>query len=112
MCLFCKIVNKEIAADIVYENDEVMAFKDINPKALVHVLIVPKVHIKNVGEITKDNAKILGAIHLAANEIAKKMGIFEDGYRLITNCGEGAGQTVWHLHYHLLGGEGLKEEII
>lgn len=112
MCLFCKIVSKEIPADIVYENDKVVAFKDINPQTLVHVLIVPKEHVKNIGEITKENLHILGDIHLAANEVAKKMGIFEDGYRLITNCGENAGQTVMHLHYHLMGGEKLSEKII
>ena len=112
MCLFCKIAKKQIPSDIVYENDEIIAFKDINPQALVHVLIVPKIHIKNVGEINKENAYILSDIHLAANEVAKKMGIYDDGYRLITNCGEIAGQTVMHLHYHLLGGEKLSLKII
>ena len=112
MCLFYKIIKKEIPSDIVYENDEIIAFKDINPQALVHVLLVPKVHIKNVGEITKENVHIVGDIHMAANEVAKKMGIYNDGYRLITNCGESAGQTVMHLHYHLLGGEKLSDKII
>ena len=112
MCLFCKIVNKEIPADVVYENDKVIAFKDINPQAKVHVLIVPKVHIENVKGITDENKDVLGDIHKMANDVAKKLGVYESGYRLITNCGKDAGQTVMHLHYHLIAGEKLGEKII
>lgn len=112
MCLFCKIINKEIPAQVVYEDDKVLAFKDINPQAAVHVLIVPKTHIENVKGINNDNSHILTDIHNAANEVAKKVGVYDRGYRLITNCGKDAGQTVMHLHYHLLGGEKLGEKIL
>lgn len=112
MCLFCKIINKEIPANVVCENDKVIAFKDINPQAKVHVLIVPKIHVENIKEITDENKDILGDIHKMANEVAKKLNVFESGYRLITNCGEDAGQTVMHLHYHLIAGEKLGEKII
>ena len=112
MCLFCNIINKEIPADIVCENDKVIAFRDINPQARVHVLILPKIHIENVGNITDENKDILGDIHLMANEVAKKLGVYESGYRLITNCGSDAGQTVMHLHYHLIAVQKLGEKII
>ena len=112
MCLFCKIINKEIPADIVYENDKVIAFRDINPQARVHVLILPKIHIENIRDITDENKHIIGDIHLIANEVAKKLGVYESGYRLITNCGNDAGQTVMHLHYHLIAGQRLGEKII
>ena len=112
MCLFCKIINKEIPADVVCENDKVIAFRDINPQARVHVLILPKIHIENVGKITDENKDVLGDIHQMANEVAKKLGVYESGYRLITNCGSDAGQTVMHLHYHLIAGEKLGEKII
>jgi len=112
MCLFCKIIDKEIPANIVCENDKVISFKDINPQAKVHVLIVPKQHIENLKGITNENKDILADIHKMANEVAKKLGVYESGYRLITNCGEDAGQTVMHLHYHLIAGEKLGEKII
>lgn len=112
MCLFCKIINKGIPSDIVYEDDKVLAFRDINPQAAVHILIVPKVHIENVRGITDKNSHVLVDIHNAANEVAKKVGVYDKGYRLITNCGEDAGQTVMHMHYHLLGGEKLGEKIL
>lgn len=112
MCLFCKIINKEIPADVVCENENVIAFRDINPQARVHVLILPKIHIDNVGKITDENKYILGDIHLMAIDVAKKLGVYESGYRLITNCGSDAGQTVMHLHYHLIAGQKLGEKII
>ena len=112
MCVFCKIVNKEIPADIVCENDKIIAFRDINPQARVHVLILPKTHIENIGNITDENKYMIGDIHLMANEVAKKLGVYESGYRLITNCGSDAGQTVMHLHYHLIAGQKLGEKII
>ena len=112
MCLFCKIANKEIPANIVCENDKVIAFKDINPQAKVHILIVPKIHIESIKGITDENKDILGDIHKMANEVARKLCVYESGYRLITNCGEDAGQTVMHLHYHLIAGENLGEKII
>lgn len=111
-CIFCKIINKEIPAKIVYEDDNVVAFNDINPAAPVHVLIVPTVHIESLKDINKENFDILGYIHLAANKVAEICGIYDRGYRLITNCGEDAGQTVMHLHYHLIGGISLGDKII
>ena len=111
-CIFCKIINKEISSEIVYENDMVIGFKDINPVAPVHILIVPKTHVASVRNINDENANIIIGIHLAANEIAKKMSIYDKGYRLISNCGVDAGQTVEHLHYHLIGGINLGPKII
>lgn len=111
-CIFCKILKKEIPSTIVYEDDKVLAFKDINPVAPVHVLIIPRVHISNVMELNEQNADILKDIHLAAKKIATELGVAEKGFRLITNCGEGAGQTVFHLHYHLIGGKELGPKII
>ncbi|MGI6669087.1 MAG: histidine triad nucleotide-binding protein [Acetivibrionales bacterium] len=111
-CIFCKIIARELPSTIVYENDKVMAFKDINPVAPIHVIIVPKLHITSVNELTAENATVLGDIHLAAKEIASKLGIADKGYRLINNCGADAGQTVFHLHYHLLGGRKLGSKIL
>jgi histidine triad (HIT) family protein len=111
-CIFCKIVNREIPSTIVYEDDKVIAFNDINPVAPVHVLIVPKVHIESVKDIDSQNANILIDIHLAANKVADKLGISEKGYRLINNCGPDAGQTVMHVHYHLIGGTSLGPKIL
>ncbi len=109
-CIFCKIIKREIPSEIVYEDEKIFAFKDINPVAPVHVLIIPKVHVKNIMEINDQNADILKDIHLAAKKIALKVGL--GGFRLINNCGEEAGQTVFHLHYHLIGGKELGPNII
>lgn len=111
-CLFCKIIKKEIPSTVVYEDDQVLAFKDINPVAPVHVLIVPKMHIGSVNELDGNNAWVLANIHLAAKKIAEQLGISERGYRLINNCGKDAGQTIFHLHYHLIGGMELGTKII
>jgi histidine triad (HIT) family protein len=111
-CTFCKIINRQIPSKIVYEDEKVMAFHDINPVTPVHIIIIPKIHIANVNELTADNASVMGDIHLAAQKIAEKLDIAKDGYRLINNCGEDAGQTVFHLHYHLLGGRRLGAKII
>ncbi len=111
-CLFCKIIKGEVPSTKVYEDDRVYAFQDIKPVAPVHVLIVPKVHIANVKEINPSNGSILADIHIAANKIAEKLGIAEKGYRLINNCGADAGQTVFHLHYHLIGGKDLGPNLI
>ena len=107
-CLFCKIAAKEIPSTTVYEDDLVYAFRDIDPQAPVHILIIPKQHIGSVNEITDDNCAIVGHIFKVAAEIAKKEGIAEDGYRVVTNIGENGGQTVSHLHYHMLGGRSLQ----
>ncbi|TYQ15985.1 UNVERIFIED_CONTAM: histidine triad (HIT) family protein [Acetivibrio alkalicellulosi] len=111
-CIFCKIIKKELPSTIYYENERVIAIKDINPATPVHVLIIPKEHIESVKDITSDNANVLIDIHIAANAVAEQLGIKDKGYRLITNCGKGAGQTVFHLHYHLLGGIEMNPKII
>ncbi len=103
--IFSKIIAREIPADIVYENDLVLAFRDINPQAPVHILIVPKEEIPTVKEIDgKKHAELLAAMFDAANEIAKKEGIAEDGFRLVFNCCRNGSQEVYHLHMHLIGG--------
>lgn len=103
--IFSKIINKEIPANIVFESDSVLAFKDINPQAPVHVLIIPKIEIPKVTDINgNEHSQLLGEMIDAANKIAKDLGISEDGFRLVFNCGENGGQEVYHLHLHLLGG--------
>ena len=111
-CIFCKIINGEIPSKKVYETDKVFAFHDINPEAPVHVLIVPKEHIASHNELNHKNVDVMKDIHLAANEIAKQLGISDSGYRLINNCGADAGQTVFHLHYHLVGGTAMGSKIL
>ncbi len=107
--IFKKIIDRKIPADIVYENDKVMAFRDINPQAPVHILIIPKEEIPTVREISgKKHADLLAEMFDAANEIAKKEGIAEDGFRLVINCDKNGGQEVYHLHMHLLGGRRMK----
>jgi len=104
-CLFCKIVSKEIPAEIVYEDEDMLAIKDINPAAPVHLLIIPKTHIASLNEVSNENAEILGHIQLLASSLAHASGISGQGYRLVNNCGKWGGQTIFHLHYHLLGGK-------
>ena len=104
-CLFCKIINGEIPSDKVYENDKVYAFRDIAPQAPIHVVIVPKTHIASANDITADNSSAVANIYEAIPEIAKSLGISKSGYRIVNNCGMDAGQTVFHIHFHLLGGE-------
>ncbi len=106
-CLFCKIRDREIPAEIVFENEFVLAFNDINPQAPIHILIIPKEHIPTSNDISASNMDMLGEMHLAAKEIAMKKGIATDGYRTIINCNSDGGQVVFHLHMHLLGGRQL-----
>jgi histidine triad (HIT) family protein len=103
-CIFCKIIEKKIPADIVFENEKIIVFKDINPKAPVHLLIVPKKHIISVNEIEEQDKEILGDLLLIAKEVAEGNKLKDFGYKLAINVGEGAGQEVPHLHIHLLGG--------
>lgn len=107
-CIFCKIIAGDLPATKVYENDDVLAFHDIAPQAPVHVLIIPKKHIATMNDVTEEDGTYIAEIHRAAQIIAKELGIAESGYRLINNCGSDGGQVVYHLHYHLLGGEKLK----
>ncbi|MCX7908862.1 MAG: histidine triad nucleotide-binding protein [Ignavibacteria bacterium] len=102
--VFSKIIRKEISAEIVYEDDEVLAFKDIAPQAPIHVLIIPKKEIPTVNDINEEDAPLIGKLFLVAKKLAKEFNIAESGYRLVMNCNKDAGQAVYHLHLHLLGG--------
>ena len=105
--VFDKIINKEIPAEIVYETDRVLAFKDINPVAPIHLLIIPKYNIQTVNDVTEDDSEVLAELFLSAKELSKKMGIDKEGYRLVINCNDNGGQTVYHLHMHLIAGRKL-----
>jgi histidine triad (HIT) family protein len=107
-CLFCKIVAREIAGDIVFEDDEILAFNDIAPQAPTHVLIIPKRHVATVNDLADGDADVVGRLVLRARAIAALKGIAEAGYRLVFNCNAQGGQTVFHLHVHLLGGRQLR----
>lgn len=107
MCLFCKIINKEIPSIIVSEDDNFMAFHDINPKAPVHILAIPKVHVESFSDTTPD---MMAGMTSFIQNVAKEMNIDKDGYRLITNIGDNGGQEVKHLHFHILGGAKLRWE--
>lgn len=111
-CLFCKIVNKEIPSEIVYEDEEVLAFKDIHPAAPIHILVIPKKHIASVIELTPEDEKIVGKIYTVINKIANQLGFAEQGFRVIVNCGEDGGQEVGHLHFHVLAGKKLGAKIV
>ncbi len=104
-CLFCKLVQGEIPAKTVYEDDQVMAFHDINPQAPTHVLVIPKAHVASMAEVT--DPMLAGIVMVKAAEIARQLGVEEGGYRLVANTGAGAGQTVFHLHVHILAGRPL-----
>lgn len=103
-CIFCKIISGEIKSDVVYKSDEIIAFRDANPQAPVHILIVPKKHIPKISDISTDDEPLIGKMVSVANFIASKENILEEGYRLVFNCGKYAGQEVFHVHLHLLGG--------
>ena len=105
MCLFCKIINKEIPAEIILENEDFIAFHDINPKAPVHILAIPKLHVESFNDTTTD---MMAGMTSFIQDIAKEVNIKESGYRVITNIGDNGGQEVKHLHFHILGGAKLK----
>ena len=111
-CIFCKIANKEINSDFVYEDDEIIAFKDINPQAPIHILVIPKKHIESIIDLTDEDEMLDGKMYTAVRKIAKKLNIEESGFRLIVNCGKDAGQEVPHLHFHILAGKKLGTKII
>ena len=106
-CIFCKIVDGEIPSKLVYENDDVIAFHDLSPQAPTHILIIPRKHISTLLDAADEDTELLGKLQAAAIEIARQQGLDQDGFRLVTNCLEGAGQSVFHLHVHLLGGRRL-----
>ena len=103
-CLFCKIIDGEIPGDIVYENDSVLAFNDINPIAPVHILIIPKEHIATLNDLEEKHTQTMGELFLAAKKIASDKGISESGYRVVFNCNQDGQQTVFHIHLHLIAG--------
>ena len=103
-CIFCRMVDGEIQPDVVYEDEDVLAFRDANPQSPTHVLLIPKEHIATTNDLDEDNAAILGRLYLAARQVAAKEGIAERGYRMVMNCNPEAGQSVYHIHLHLLGG--------
>jgi histidine triad (HIT) family protein len=107
-CLFCRVVQRTIPASIVAETETLAAFKDINPQAPTHILIVPKQHIPTLADLSHGEASVAGDAMLFANRLAKEHGIAEHGYRVVVNCGAQAGQSVWHLHWHLLGGRPMR----
>lgn len=113
-CIFCKLANHRIPTEIVYENDLITAFKDSNPQAPVHVLLVPKKHYRDILELAAsgDAESVMGAVVQATQAVADSCGISEKGFRLINNCGQDGGQTVMHLHFHLLGGRPLSDKIL
>ncbi len=107
MCLFCKIANREIPSDIVFEDDHAVGFKDIRPVAPVHALVIPKKHIVGIAETKSEDAQLLGELLVAARAVAEKLGLGETGYRIVVNNGPNAGQSVFHLHVHVLGGRAM-----
>ncbi|MBN4063870.1 histidine triad nucleotide-binding protein [Cardiobacterium sp. AH-315-I02] len=106
-CLFCKIQQGEIPADIVFESDDVLAFRDVNPQAPTHILIIPRKHIATVNDLGKNHEQMMGRLFSVAKTIAAQEGVAEEGYRMVVNCNEKAGQTIFHIHMHLLAGRNM-----
>lgn len=107
-CIFCRIINNEIPSNKIYEDDKVLAFHDISKEAPIHFLVIPKEHIQSANEINSKNADIISHIFVVINKIVKELGIDESGYRIVNNCGKDGGQTVNHIHFHVLGQRDLK----
>ncbi|WP_020676071.1 histidine triad nucleotide-binding protein [Geopsychrobacter electrodiphilus] len=103
-CLFCKIAEGEIPVTFVYEDDQIVAFNDIEPQAPHHILIIPRQHICTTLDLTNDESSLVGHIYFVAGEIARQLGFADDGFRLVNNCNKAGGQVIWHLHFHLLAG--------
>jgi histidine triad (HIT) family protein len=110
-CIFCKIVTGEIPSDSVYEDEEIIAFRDINPQAPVHIIIIPRKHIASLSDLSQSDSALVGRMVMVANKLAKDEGIAEKGYRLVINCGKEGGQLVPHLHLHLVGGRKLSDQV-
>jgi len=107
-CLFCKIANKEIPNEFVYEDDQVVAFNDIDPKAPHHILIIPRKHIATLNDTTEEDTQLLGHLFQVAKKLAAELGLAEEGYRTLLNCNRAGGQAVFHIHLHLLGGRQMQ----
>ena len=108
-CVFCKIVNKAIDSNIIFEDEEMIAFEDIEPVAPVHILIIPKKHIDSMNDIDESDEKLFGRLMIAVSNIARQIGVANEGYRLVTNTGFNGGQEIKHLHFHLIGGQRLQK---
>jgi histidine triad (HIT) family protein len=106
-CIFCSIIEGKIPCDKIYEDELVLVFKDINPEAPIHLLIIPKVHIGSINELEEANIELIGHIFMVSKKLSKELGIAESGYRVVTNCGRDGGQSVHHIHFHMLGGRSL-----
>ena len=111
-CIFCKIINKEIPSEIVYEDEKVIAFKDINPAAPIHILVVPKKHIATLLDVTEEENDLISYIYKTINKIANENDFAENGFRVIANCGKDSGQEVMHIHFHVIGGKKLGDKIV
>ena len=111
-CIFCKIIRREIPANILYEDEEIIAFRDIQPAAPIHILVIPKKHIPSLVQLQKEDEILIGRIYTIINQIAQEQGVSQKGYRVIVNCGSDGGQEVGHLHFHLLAGKKLGEKIV
>lgn len=106
-CIFCKIANHEIPAEVLYEDDQVLAFRDLNPQAPVHFLVIPKIHVESVNALDEKSFPVVQAVFKAVQVLVKELGVADAGYRVVTNTGVDGGQTVTHLHYHVLAGRNL-----
>ena len=111
-CIFCKIIKGEIPSTKVYEDEEILAFNDVNPAAPIHILVVPKKHIESLAHLEKEDEALVGRIYGVINKIAEEQGVKNDGFRVIVNCGKNGGQEVMHLHFHILAGKKLGEKIV
>ena len=111
-CIFCKIIKKEIPSTIIYEDDKVIAFNDVNPAAPIHILVVPKKHIETLLDVTDEDNELISYVYQVINKIAKEKGFANNGFRVIVNCGKDSGQEVMHIHFHVLGGKKLGDKIV
>lgn len=111
-CIFCKIINREIPSNIVYEDEKVIAFNDINPAAPIHILVIPKKHIETLLDISEEDSSLIAYIYQIINKIAEEKGFDKKGFRVIANCGEDSGQEVKHIHFHVLAGKKLGDKIV
>lgn len=111
-CIFCKIIKGEIPSNKVYEDEDFLAFHDINPAAPIHILVIPKKHISMLTDLDKEDEVLIGKIYTVINKIAEQEGFIEQGYRVIVNCGKDSGQEVMHIHFHVLGGKKLGDKIV
>lgn len=111
-CIFCKIINRDIPSTIVYEDEKIIAFNDVNPAAPIHILVVPKKHIETLLDVSEEDSSLIAHIYNVINKIAREKGFAENGFRVIANCGKDSGQEVMHIHFHVLAGRTLGPKIV